>query len=124
MSKTYSIYRITTPFGFYYVGKTRKFHSRMKQHLYYRPLLAIKNAIELHGRDGIKVEILVDDCPEPWASYYENKYAFENKELSINRQGIPYLYKKSDLDKFTDPFYKGYPWNKKQIIFNKRITHV
>lgn len=121
MSSKYDIYRITTKCGHYYVGKTESFKTRVALHLYNSNCIALRNYIQKNGKESVRVELLIDSCPEPWASYFENKYAFENKELSLNKANIRYKCKESLLNKRMKPFCIGESYNPLQIIFPYKL---
>ena len=62
------IYKITSPSGKAYIGKTVNFRARMSQHQGKGSTCgAIKSAIQKYGWDNMKVEILLycaeEDCP-------------------------------------------------------------
>ena len=116
MDRYYTIYKITTPFGFTYIGKSCNIEKRYNGHRYNPHNKVLENEYKLHGFDSIKFELLVIGCKEPWASYFEYKYILESGDINTNKYAPRFSHKEFLLERKDDPFFIGKPWNRTRIV--------
>jgi group I intron endonuclease len=84
MSKIYCIYKHTSPSGKSYIGQTKNYKNRCREHQKIPSCPAFHNAIKKHGWENFKSKILIEGLTLEEANYWEEFFILEHKTLSPN----------------------------------------
>lgn len=71
----YTVYKLTCPTGKSYIGRTKNYNARLKQHQSaHSKCTGIHDAIVCYGWDSINIEVLKSDLSVSEAAYWEGYY--------------------------------------------------
>ena len=88
MSKTYLIYKFTSPSGKSYIGQTCRFKRRKYEHQYVNTNSLIHKSIEKYGLENFIEEILEENLTLDEANIFEELYITEHNTLVPNGYNI------------------------------------